>query len=128
MDALSSTLRPKLAALRSLPDDERARGADRVRAELHLQVAALLTPDQKPRYERFIAESAGPGGAVAGTRGRIYVLKPDGRPQAVSVRLGISDGSVTELLAPRLAPGTTVIVGAPAPSVSRGPTGPRPPF
>jgi hypothetical protein len=27
------------------------------------------------------------------------VLQPDGRPQAVSVRLGISDGSVTELLA-----------------------------
>jgi HlyD family secretion protein len=128
VDALSSTLRPKLAALRGLPEDERARGTDRVRAELHMQVAALLTPDQKPRYERFIAESSGQGPAVAGTRGRIYVLQPDGRPQAVSVRLGISDGSVTELLAPRLAPGTTVIVGAPPPSASRGPTGPRPPF
>lgn len=127
VDALSSGLRPKFAALRELPEDERARGAERVRAELQTRVAALLTPEQKPRYERFLAESGGRA-ATVGTRGRIYVLQPDGTPKAVSVRLGISDGSSTELLAPRLAPGTTVIVGAIAGASERpGTSGPRPP-
>lgn len=126
VDALSSGLRPKFAALRELPEDERARGAERVRAELHTRVAALLTPEQKPRYERFLAESGGRA-ATVGTRGRIYVLQPDGTPKAVSVRLGISDGSSTELLAPRLAPGTTVIVGAIGAAERPGTNGPRPP-
>lgn len=68
-------------------------------------------------------------------RGRVYLLGADGRPRALNVRLGISDGSSTELrLAPNspeaaeLREGTLVITGLPA-GGSKAPrpavTGPR---
>jgi HlyD family secretion protein len=39
------------------------------------------------------------------------VLGPQGKPQAVSVRVGIGDGTVTELVGGELKPGQEVIVG-----------------
>ena len=71
-------------------------------------------------------------------RGRVYVLDAQGKPQAVPVRVGVSDGSMTELLlgpnaAAELQEGTEVLVGARsgpggagAPPVAGG--RPRPPF
>ena len=72
-----------------------------------------------------------PGGAERGARGRVYVLDAAGRPQAVALRLGISDGSMTEVLDGALQPGQRVVTGtAAAAPASRTPlgTGPRPPF
>ena len=69
-------------------------------------------------------------------RGRIYVLDADGKPKAVNVRLGVSDGSMTELLPGRAdavewKEGAEVIVGTKS-SASAGAApksnGPRPPF
>ena len=72
----------------------------------------------------------------SGSRGRIYVLDAQGKPLALNVRLGISDGSMTELLPgrsdnPELAEGTLVVVGSQAPGASSStsnppkPSGPR---
>lgn len=69
-------------------------------------------------------------------RGRIYVLDAQGKPQALQVRLGVTDGSMTEVLpgrgdTPELKAGAEVIVGtktASAPGASSKPAGPRPPF
>lgn len=66
----------------------------------------------------------GPVGPVrASTRGRIYVLEPSGKPRAVAVRLGITDGTSTELLIKpdaavlsELKEGVQVLVGLPATS------------
>lgn len=63
----------------------------------------------------------GPVGPVrASTRGRIYVLDGSGKPRAVAVRLGITDGSSTELLlrpdaaaSSELKEGVQVLVGLP---------------
>jgi hypothetical protein len=44
----------------------------------------------------------------------VHVLD-NGGPQAVEVRLGLNDGSRTEILGDALAEGTEVIVGAAAP-------------
>ncbi len=90
------------------------------------------------------AKPAAPGGAVAsaggasaGTRGRVYVLGADGKPRPVAVRLGLSDGSSTEVLLQGLAPedaqllreGAQVVVGVPsangAGAAKAGPPGPR---
>jgi HlyD family secretion protein len=47
----------------------------------------------------------------AGRRsGRVYVIGSGGEPQAVAVRLGIGDGSMTEVLAAGLEPGQQVVV------------------
>jgi HlyD family secretion protein len=80
------------------------------------------------------AQSAGEGGR-ASTGGRIYVAGADGKPRALHVRLGVSDGSMTELLigpdaVAELTEGTEVIAGTK--SVATGGAaktpGPRPPF
>lgn len=131
VDAISANLRPKFAALRELPEEERAKAGERVRAELRMQVATLLTPEQKPKYEAYVAELAGRGGPGAMSRGRVYVLGPDGQPRAVAVRLGISDGSMTEVLGGELSAGQEVVTGtagaatAPAGGGNRAPGMPR---
>jgi HlyD family secretion protein len=70
-------------------------------------------------------------------RGRIYVMDADGKPKALNVRLGVSDGSMTELLLGPHAPaelkeGVEVIAGTRAAGTGGAPkapgAGPRPPF
>ena len=76
--------------------------------------------------------ATGDGGGAA--LGRVYVLAADGKPRALAVRLGVSDGSMTELLRDAKAPadlqaGSEVIVGTRATgSASKPAAGPRPPF
>lgn len=84
-----------------------------------------------------VSRSAG-GGARPSVRGRLHLLGDDGRPLAYEVRLGITDGAMTELLVPADGPlaeilreGVTVIAGvggAAGASTSRGANGPRLPF
>ncbi|WP_119154788.1 efflux RND transporter periplasmic adaptor subunit [Caldimonas tepidiphila] len=75
--------------------------------------------------------------AAGAARGRVYLPGSDGRPQVVEVRLGLSDGSMTELIvapgspeAALLQPGTAVITGVPAGGAARNraPSGPRLPL
>jgi HlyD family secretion protein len=49
-------------------------------------------------------------GRGAPTRGRLYLLDAEGKPAAYNVRLGVSDGSVTELLVRPDAPNAAVLV------------------
>jgi hypothetical protein len=76
--------------------------------------------------------------ARSAARGRLNLLAPDGRPSDYEVRVGITDGAMTELLlapgsplAEVLREGATVVVGV-AGGTGTGPTrssaGPRPPF
>ncbi|MFH1044631.1 MAG: efflux RND transporter periplasmic adaptor subunit, partial [Pseudomonadota bacterium] len=67
-------------------------------------------------------------GASAG-RARVFVLDAGGQPSMVSVRTGLSDGSMTEMVAGELKEGDPVIVGTAQPSGSApAPSGPRLPF
>ncbi len=70
--------------------------------------------------------------ARASTRGRVYVLDGQGKPKPVAVRLGVSDGSMTELITTAdgdaLAEGAEVVVGTQAPAGGNKPSSPRPPF
>jgi HlyD family secretion protein len=100
--------RQKFAKVRDMPKDaERRRQAERIRAETNGRIAELLTPEQRPAWERLLAESGARGQAAAG---RVYVLAA-GEPKPVDVRLGLSDGSATEVVSGALAEGAEVIVG-----------------
>lgn len=55
---------------------------------------------------------AGKGGNPDARGGTVYQVGPDGKPQPVRIRTGITDGTYTEVLSDNLAPGTQVIVGA----------------
>ena len=132
VDALYAGARPKFMQLRELPEAERGKARERITADLRARIAELLTPGQKQRYAALQAELAG----RSITRGRVYVLGTDGKPKALAVRLGITDGSSTELIVPPDSPeaaelkeGASVITGvsggAAAGTPRPGATGPR---
>jgi HlyD family secretion protein len=135
VDAITTDLRPRFAELRSLPEDERPKARERILGEMRARIAEQLTDAQKPRYQALLAEL---GGRQAVTRGRLYRVGDDGKPAALSVRLGITDGVSTELIvspgspqAEVLKEGAEVIVAAQMPAAApsvRPSTGPRPPF
>ncbi|MFN4361664.1 MAG: efflux RND transporter periplasmic adaptor subunit [Hylemonella sp.] len=123
VDAIYASARPKFMQLRELPEAERTKARERITADIRARIAEVLTPEQKKRYAEMQAEQAG----RTITRGRIYVPGADGKPKALNVRLGITDGTQTELVvapnspeAADLREGATVITGA----TSAGAAGP----
>ena len=131
VDALMADLRPRFMTLRDLSPEERPKARDRIMADLRARIGDVLTPEQKPKYAALLTEAA----ARTNTRGRIYLMGADGKPRALNVRLGITDGSSTELLvapggpnAAELQEGALVIIGVQSPAASGGarpPAGPR---
>lgn len=132
VDAIYTSARPKFMALRELPEAERTRARERISADIRARIAEVLSAEQKQRYATLQAETAGRTLA----RGRIYVQGADGKPKAWSVRLGITDGSQTELIVGPNAPeaadlkeGASVITGvtggASGAAARPGATGPR---
>lgn len=114
VDAIYADARPKFMQLRDLPEADRTKARERITADIRARIAELLTPEQKTRYATMVAEAAG----RTVTRGRVHVLDADGKPKALNVRLGITDGSSTELLlapnspeAAELKEGASVITG-----------------
>jgi DNA primase len=131
VDALIAGVRPRYMALRDLSPEERPKARDRITADLRASIGDVLTAEQKPKYAAMLSEAA----ARTNTRGRIYLMGADGKPRAINVRLGITDGSSTELLvapggpnAADLQEGTLVIIGVQSPTAAGGarpPAGPR---
>jgi HlyD family secretion protein len=135
LDAIYAASRPRFAPLRDLPEVERGKARDRITADIRAQINDILTPAQKPRYAQLVAEAANRQGA--NSRGRIYLQGADGKPVAYNVRLGITDGTSTELIvmqgspnANKLIEGASVITAVSALGASSKPatTGPRLPF
>lgn len=117
VDAIYAAARPKFMPLRELPEAERGKARERITAEIRAAIAEVLTPEQKTKYTTLVSEAAG----RTSTRGRIYVLNAEGKPKALNVRLGISDGTSTELLvssnspdAAELTEGAVVVIGTTA--------------
>jgi HlyD family secretion protein len=123
VDAIYAESRPRFMQLRDLPAEERPKARERITADIRARIGDLLTPEQKPRYAALVTE------AVSRTVTR-------GQPRAYNVRLGISDGTATELLVNPNAPdaqvlklGARVVTGVGAvggaTTPQRTPTGPR---
>ena len=87
------------------PDQRRAK-AMTLRRNLNEKVNSLLTEEQRPRY----VELQGARGAGS-TAGQVWIVGAQGKPEAVAVRVGIGDGTVTELVGGDLKPGQEVIIG-----------------
>ena len=136
LDALFAETRPKFSAMRDATPEDRPKVRERIMAELRAKVNDFLTPEQKTKYAALQAEM----GSRTSSRGRIYLLNEQGKPVAYNVRLGITDGTSTELIVQPNSPnadlfkeGATVITGvsggaAAAPGARPGSTGPRMPF
>ena len=131
LDAVFAGQRDKFAALRELPEAERGKAAERLRAEQRERIAELLEPEQRAKFALIVAETSG----RAASRGRVFVLGPNREPQPVTLQLGLSDGSYTEVVGVsgggELKPDTPLIIGsgsAAAGSSPRPAGGPRAPF
>jgi HlyD family secretion protein len=108
LDDIFAESRRRFAALRELgSESERRRETDRIRADTSARISEIVTAEQRPAWEKLLAESRGRGQAAVG---RVWVLR-GGEPAPVEVRLGLSDGSSTELVGGSLAEGTEVVVG-----------------
>lgn len=127
VDAIYAEARPRFMALRDLAAEERPKARDRLTADVRARIGELLTPEQKARYAAMVAEAA----SRTGARGRIYVLDAEDKPRAINVRLGITDGTSTELIvttgspsANELKEGSLVVVGTQVPGAAGTPSRP----
>lgn len=112
--------RQKFARVRDIRvEADRRREVERIRAETNARIAEILTPEQKPAWERLLAES----GRGQSSTGRVWQLA-EGKPKPLDVRLGLTDGTSTELVSTALPEGAEVIIGTgearPAPAAPSG--------
>jgi HlyD family secretion protein len=124
LDLVLETSRQERKALRAqgLPAEERKARSRKIKESAAAQIRELLTPEQRARYDKLTAAPVADGkaDAKAGTVGRVWVLNDDGEPQPIALRLGITDGSATEVLKGDLTEGQAVIVGAAGAGASGG--------
>jgi HlyD family secretion protein len=121
LDPILLDARAKMAALREMPEEARAKMAAAVRSESRLRIEDILRPEQRARYAELVAEQSGRGGARAS--GRVWILA-DGGPQPIEVRVGLTDGSATEISGAGIAEGVELLSGtvaaAPPPPAAKG--------
>jgi len=131
VDAIYAEARPRFMQLRDLAEEERTKARERITTDIRARIGDVLTAEQKTKYAGLVAQASD----RQSTRGRIFLLDANGKPRAFNVRLGVSDGSSTELLAgsaeAELKEGAAVIIGTVlpggAPAAAR-PGSPRLPF
>ena len=109
LEPILSDSRQQLAALQGLPEPDRRAKAQKVREAARVRIRAILTDEQRVRYDEMAGTLGGEG--RPGVAGRAWVVGPDGKPVQVSLTLGLSDGAATEVLRGELKEGQEVIVG-----------------
>lgn len=109
LDPILAEMRTKFMQLRDQPEELRSKAAAAIRAEVRARIEEILKPEQKARYAEIAAEFGGRSSGPS-ARGRIWVLA-DGKPRPIEVRVGLTDGSATEVSGPGVVEGMEVIVG-----------------
>lgn len=107
----------KIRAVKAETPEDRRRQVSKLRAERESRIAAILNDEQRERYADLIAESR------TVSRGRVWTLDERGAPKAINVRLGLTDGTYTELVGGGLTEGAELIVGTAAANNGRGSRG-----
>jgi HlyD family secretion protein len=110
LDPILEDSRQQMMAMRGeqLSEPQRQSRAQQIREATRQKIRAILTPEQQVKYDEMAGASAE---RRAGLPGRVWVLGPDGKPAAVQVTLGITDGSATEVQRGDLKEGQEIIVG-----------------
>jgi len=124
LDGIFTGMRERFLAVREAPESERAKLSEANRAEMRARINDILDDGQKKKYAEILVELSG----RTVSRGRVFVPGPEGKPVAVELRLGLSDGSTTEVIAilngASLAEGDAVYVGIVGGASSPGPASP----
>jgi len=77
---------------------------DKIRKEVQASISRILNSEQRGLYEEMLAESQP-------KRGKIWHLNETGHPVAISVTLGSSDSSHTEIIGQGIKEGMEIITG-----------------
>jgi HlyD family secretion protein len=129
LDAILEEARQSFSGLRGQGGDEKAIGAQRrrIRTEVRDKVRAILTPDQQKRFDTISAGQDGGAVAAGPTPARVFVPGTDGKPRAVAIMIGITDGSYSEVVSGEIQGGQDVLVGSPSATPGRAApsSGPR---
>ncbi|MGH7359808.1 MAG: efflux RND transporter periplasmic adaptor subunit, partial [Candidatus Rokuibacteriota bacterium] len=126
LDAILDEARQAFATARAPGGDDPGAGPQRRRArtEIREKIRAILTPDQQKRVDAVAP--AADGAAPSVTPARVFVPGTDGKPRAVAIMVGLSDGAFSEVVSGEIQAGQEVFVGAPAGSSARpASSGPR---
>lgn len=110
IEPIFAEMRNKFMGLRDLPEEARAKQGTAIRADMRARVEEILKPEQKPRYAEMVTEVSGRAGGGQATRGRIYLLE-NGKPKAIEIRIGLSDGAMSEVSGEGVTEGADVIIG-----------------
>ena len=134
LDGIFSGMRERFMSVREAPEADRAKLMETYRAEMRARINDILDENQKKKYAEILVELAG----RSVSRGRVFIAGPDGKPMALDLRLGLSDGVATEVIGTsgerKLVEGDLVytgVIGAPATnkpatsSTPMRPSGPR---
>ena len=91
--------------------------AQKNREQVRNEIAALLNAEQRAKYEELAAARAQQPSV---REERVYVVDDGGRAKAVAIRVGIGDGSFTELVSGPLNANQKLIVGTNAKAKGQG--------
>ena len=116
LEAILNETRDRIRGLTAEDKGERRKQAERLRAESRARITEILDPDQRKLYEEMTVSRSGGGRTV--TTGRVWVLD-GGKPRAVNLRVGLTDGSFTEVVSGELQEGAQVIIGTQADAKSK---------
>jgi HlyD family secretion protein len=100
---------------------ERGRAA---RQDLEERITALLNAEQRGKFEEVKKRLLESGGGRTAQVGRVFVTGRDGKPQGLTVRIGATDGGVTEIVS-GLEAGRDVIIGGGPRADAAATRGPR---
>jgi HlyD family secretion protein len=102
IEAAQAEMRERVANLPRNPEGRQGQ-MQSARQRLISRVNAALSPEQRARLSELRGSR--------GTTGTVWVAEEGAPPRAVPVRIGVTDGTVTEIVSGDLAPGQAVVVG-----------------
>jgi HlyD family secretion protein len=118
LDPIFRDMREQMSTLQETPEAERQRRARLILGEMRTRIREILTPSQQLTFDATASARSRSG---SGTSGRVFIVGEDGKPKALPLTLGITDGTTTEVLRGEVKEGQDVIVGGAVTNQRPGP-------
>ena len=110
VETILAETRAQMAEATAEDPAQRRKEIERARSESRARIAEVLTADQRARYEVINGSGRNRGGAVSA--GRVWMVSAEGdTPKQVAVRVGLTDGTHSEVVSGDLQEGSEVIIG-----------------
>ena len=121
VEMILQSLRPEIQEIREKSKSEEAR--IRIQSLIRQKIVGLLTEEQKKKMSELSQSSQG----MERRPGRVWILSPEGKPVPVSIVLGITDGTFSEVVSGDLREGMEIIVEETSGKKGQGQSGSAPP-